>query len=114
MKNPFAYQIEEKSYTSAQIALRQALIALLLNKKLEQISVKALCEQAAVARSTFYAYYENTSDLLAETENWFIGSLAKLDQKLTDAKNYQKPDDFNYFANLLAFVQKISSCSRRC
>lgn len=105
MKNPFAYQIENKTYTSAQIALQQALIALLLSKKLEQISVKALCERAAVARSTFYAYYENTSDLLNETENWFINELAKLDKNLTDQTHYQKPDDFAYFANLLDFVQ---------
>ncbi len=44
-----------------------ALIKLLVKKPFEYITVKELCTEAGVNRSTFYLHYENTDDLLAET-----------------------------------------------
>lgn len=45
----------------------EALLALLLEKEFEYITVKDVCVRAGVNRSTFYLHYENTVDLLEET-----------------------------------------------
>ena len=52
--------------------IKNALLELLEQKELAAISVTALCERADVHRSTFYKYYANPSDLLAETEQDFL------------------------------------------
>ena len=45
----------------------QALLTLLEKKDFEYISIKEICNQANVNRSTFYLHYENMMDLLQET-----------------------------------------------
>ena len=44
--------------------LKQSLIELMEKKKLRQISIKEICENADVSRSTFYTYYGSQYDLL--------------------------------------------------
>ena len=44
----------------------EALIALLEKKDLEYITVKEICHQAGVNRSTFYLHYESIAELLDE------------------------------------------------
>ncbi|MGI6256128.1 MAG: TetR/AcrR family transcriptional regulator [Acutalibacter sp.] len=57
---------ESKYFHTAQ-RMDEALIELLEQKDLEYITVKELCQQAGVNRSTFYLHYETISDLLTET-----------------------------------------------
>ena len=45
----------------------EALIALLEEKDLGYITVKEICRQAGVNRSTFYLHYETIADLVSET-----------------------------------------------
>lgn len=47
-------------YTRA--AMQDALIELLRDQALGDITVKALCERADVNRSTFYAHYSNIEE----------------------------------------------------
>lgn len=94
-----------KNYTAAQISLQKALISLLQKSNLTDIQVKDLCQKAHVARSTFYAYYDNTDALLAETEDWFIRQLAIKDKEITQQKN-KEAENFTYFADLLQFVKQ--------
>lgn len=54
----------------------QALISLLKKKSFEYITVKELCEEAGVNRSTFYLHYETIGDLLEETTNYLTDSFA--------------------------------------
>ncbi|MCH3904299.1 MAG: hypothetical protein LKF01_07065 [Lactobacillus sp.] len=106
MKNPYVLDIDaESKYTMAQESLRYGLIDLLNEKSIEQVSVKELCQKSSVARSTFYAYYNNVKDLLVETEDWFIAQLSKLDQNITDPANFKNPQDFGYFYTLLHFIE---------
>ena len=49
--------------------LKQALIELLKTTSFEKITIKAICEKAAVNRSTFYAYYSCPRDLIEEIED---------------------------------------------
>ena len=50
----------------------EALLALLEKKEFSYITVKEICEEAGVNRSTFYLHYENTSDLLKEATQYIL------------------------------------------
>ena len=47
-----------------QKLLKDSLIELMEQKNIRQISIKEICEQADVSRSTFYTYYGSQYDLL--------------------------------------------------
>ena len=47
-----------------QKLLKESLIELMEQKNIRQISIKEICEQADVSRSTFYTYYGSQYDLL--------------------------------------------------
>ena len=57
----------ESKYFNTALRMDEALIELLEKKDLEYITVKEICQQAGVNRSTFYLHYETISDLLRET-----------------------------------------------
>lgn len=57
----------ESKYFNTALRPDEALIALLEQKDLEYITVKEICRQAGVNRSTFYLHYETISDLVNET-----------------------------------------------
>lgn len=57
----------ESKYFHTALRMDEALIALLEDKDLEYITVKELCHQAGVNRSTFYLHYETIADLVNET-----------------------------------------------
>ena len=44
-------------------------------KDVQRITVKGLCEAAPVARTTFYAYFNNTDEVCEQIENEIIGGL---------------------------------------
>ena len=56
----------ESKYFNTALRLDEALIALLEEKELEYITVKEICRQAGVNRSTFYLHYETIADLVEE------------------------------------------------
>lgn len=70
----------------------EALIKLLETKDLDFISVKDVCTEANVNRSTFYLHYDNTYDLLEE-------SIAYMDEEFL---SYFKNDGEN-------FIKKIAT-----
>lgn len=57
----------ESKYFNTALRMDEALIALLEKKDLEYITVKEICHQADVNRSTFYLHYETIADLVNET-----------------------------------------------
>ncbi len=57
----------ESKYFNTALRMDEALIALLEEKELEYITVKEICHQAGVNRSTFYLHYETVADLVNET-----------------------------------------------
>lgn len=52
--------------------LKDALLELMQEQDLVNISVTAICEAADVNRSTFYNYYKDPADLLREAEQDFL------------------------------------------
>lgn len=57
----------ESKYFNTALRMDEALIALLEKRDLEYITVKEICHQAGVNRSTFYLHYETIADLVDET-----------------------------------------------
>ena len=65
--------------------MKDAMLELLEQKELSNISVTELCQTADVHRSTFYKYYTDTADLFREIEQDFLEQIPfppkVLDQK---------------------------------
>ena len=57
----------ESKYFNTAVKMDEALMVLLEKKGFEFITIKELCAEADVNRSTFYLHYENMADLLEET-----------------------------------------------
>ena len=64
----------ESKYFNTAVKMDKALIKLLEKKDFEYITIKEICENAGVNRSTFYLHYENTADLLKETTQYITDS----------------------------------------
>ena len=62
----------ESKYFNTAIKMDEALISLLDKKDFEYITIMEICETAGVNRSTFYLHYENTFDLLQETNRYIL------------------------------------------
>lgn len=56
----------ESRYFNTAVKMDKALISLLDKKAFDFITVKEICNEAGVNRSTFYLHYESTVDLLEE------------------------------------------------
>ena len=57
----------ESKYFNTAVKFNKALLSLLDKKPFAYITIRELCQEAGVNRSTFYLHYENTQDLLQET-----------------------------------------------
>jgi AcrR family transcriptional regulator len=56
-------------------ALGTALVELMLDRRFEEITVRELLARARVGRSTFYAHFRNTPDLLLASAERYLGLL---------------------------------------
>ena len=57
---------DNRRVTMTKLLMKNALLELLEQKELSNISVTAICEIADIHRSTFYKYYSTPTDLLRE------------------------------------------------
>lgn len=57
----------ESKYFNTAVRMDRAFLQLLEKKDLEYITVKEICQEAEVNRSTFYLHYETVGDLLEES-----------------------------------------------
>ena len=80
--------------------LKNALLELLREKRIDKISISELCSAAQINRTTFYKYYGNQYDLLAEMEQDFFRQL----QGGEDARRACADDDD-------IGIHVVSSCS---
>ncbi len=55
-----------------KLLMKNALLELLEQKELAEISITSICETADVHRSTFYKYYNTPADLLREIEEDYL------------------------------------------
>lgn len=64
-----------RQYTRSLI--QEAFLELMQNKPIGKITVKAICEAAAISRPTFYSYYDDVYDLIKQMEDSFIMKIKK-------------------------------------
>lgn len=80
--------------------IKDSLLELLETKKIQSITVRALCEHADVNRSTFYKYYGSQYDLLKEMEE----DLLKTVEKGLDYDDENSNNDY-HLNNILKFIK---------
>jgi AcrR family transcriptional regulator len=68
-------QKADRRVAYTKLALRGALIKLMQTQHISGITVKSICEQANVNRSTFYLHYRDQYDLLHQIEQEMLESL---------------------------------------
>ena len=62
----------KSKYFNTALRFNKALLALLEKKEFSYITIREICQEAGVNRSTFYLHYENTADLLKETTQYVL------------------------------------------
>ena len=105
----------ESKFQNTSRKMRRSFLYLLESKEFADISIMDICKEAGVNRSTFYAHYENTYDLLKETFESLIANFlteCTFDDPvdLSDMQNLNK-DDLNfitpkYLLPYLEYIQK--------
>lgn len=94
---------EKTMLTPAQEALQQALVALMLEKPFLKIGVKELCARAHVSRSTFYAYYGNTDELLEQVEDAHVAVIRTFNEPVADP-DVEGVEHMRFYAKMLLYV----------
>lgn len=83
--------------------LTDAFIELLIEKKLNEISIKELCEKADVNRGTFYLHYQDIYDFKHQLEQELYEELKKLIHPFTSMTGI---DPYSLFFDLYTYIQK--------
>ena len=87
----------ESKYFNTAIKMDKALIKLLNKKDFDFITVKEICKEAGVNRSTYYLHYENTVDLLEEaivyTNNEFLSYFKNADESFISNMKSKSNDE---------------------
>jgi AcrR family transcriptional regulator len=68
-------KLDDRRIQRTRIALRDALIGLMLEKDYEEITVGDIIERANIGRSTFYVYFTDKPDLLRSNLQYLRGIL---------------------------------------
>ncbi len=82
-------QYENRRVRMTKQLMKDALLELLKQQNLVNISVTAICETADVHRSTFYKYYTDPAALLMEIEQDFLNRIPTPPQEL-DKQNQEQ------------------------
>ncbi len=85
-------------------AIHTAFFALYRKRSFDQISVKELCVQAPVARTTFYSYYNNLAELKDEIEDELIGGILEIAKQSIDSSP-DKADMTVFFSKTLDYIK---------
>lgn len=113
----------ESRYFNTAILFDNALIYLLKKKDIEYITIKEICKQANVNRSTFYLHYENINDLIEETLDYinkkFINYFNENSDNFINKIKYASLEDLkliekkylNPYLNFIKDNQKIFKAS---
>lgn len=105
-------QNRKTKYT--QMALKESLIELMKEKPVSKITIKELCDNADINRTTFYAHYSDQYDLLQhieeETLSWagdIISSFSPKSKKEDMIKNLESV--FSYISENRNQIQVLMS-----
>lgn len=76
-------------------SIKNSFIKIYSKKDLSQITVSRLCAAVPVARTTFYAYYDNIDSVRCEIEDDLIGGLMEITDNVSQGNLSEM--DFNAF-----------------
>lgn len=89
---------------TTQMLIKKTFIKLYKNKGMYGITIKNLCQEVPVARTTFYSYYENLDDVLSEIEDEFVNGI-KLLAKTMSGGNVENLDFTAYFNAVMTHIK---------
>lgn len=72
--------------TETKSAIKRQLMREYVKKDFSFITVKEICMKTPVARTTFYSYYNNLSEVLEEIEDDIISGLMKITDEISCGK----------------------------
>lgn len=87
-------------YASTDDKIRQALFKILRFKSFDNVSVKDICLESGINRSSFYAHYTDINDLLIRTEQSLSKDISDI-LKLSDSEF-----NLNAFQKLFEFIKE--------
>ncbi len=88
----------------SKMLLKNSLIEIMHEKPVEKITIKELCENAGINRSTFYLYYSDPLFLLNELENEVLDSAKKFLGKVDSNQ-----DTLPYLVTFLEYIKDNST-----
>lgn len=97
---------ENRRVQRTKTQIQHTLINLMQKNELDDITVTQLCDQVPINRSTFYAHYNSTYDVLLEVEDHVMHAFVEylFQQKQLSMAEYQSQMDQLYL-KILTFVQ---------
>lgn len=106
--NPYSgiTEIRKSELSDSQRKLQEAYLKLAKERPYMDIPVKKLCERAGVARTTFYASYRNTDELLEEIEDSLIFDLLKVNDQMKDHASLADSGGDLFYSNMREFVAR--------
>ncbi len=97
------YMNENRKVKITHMLFKKALIDMLQTKHISEISITKLCEQANLNRSTFYAHFQNPTDVLLEIETETYQQLESFLQ--TNVVTPQISDIYIIFNKILMYIK---------
>lgn len=85
-------------------AIHTAFIVLYRRQPFDKMSVKELCVQTPVARTTFYEYYDNLGTLKAEIEDELIGGILEIAGHTAEG-NFAEMNLNAFFSRTLDYIK---------
>ncbi|MNB70366.1 hypothetical protein D3C75_169140 [compost metagenome] len=83
--------------------LKNSLIELMRSKSVHKVTIKELCENAGINRSTFYLYYKDQFALLHDIEEDLLHHVRRHLEKIDSNSG-----NFHYLQELLAYIKDNS------
>lgn len=96
----------ETKYLNTAKRMDAALMRLLETEEFDQITITEVCKEAGVNRSTFYAHYANTSELLDELKRQALADFFSSFEHLTGNRDFLGRE---YLIAYLAFLKSNST-----
>lgn len=99
-------------YQDSETRIQNALMKLMENQELQEVTVKEICREANVNRTTFYAHYADIYDLMAKVERTIRRELyAEFRERDISMQNVFHHDFLIYF---LRHIEKHKNFYRIC
>jgi len=93
-----------------KMVLKESFINLLEKKDISQITIKEICENADINRSTFYAHYNDQYDLLRKIENELLDNI-KTNLKEIDEKG-ENVDPVSLAERIFEYIEENAKVCR--